>query len=391
MKTIALWLPILVLSAISPSGKAEIPPAIRSRSGFSGLKEKLEKEKKATIAFLGGSITQNGSGHVTMVPDWLRERFPEAEIEVINAGLSSTCSVSGAFRLERDVLGRGPIDLLVVEFAVNDDQDAAHDRSTAIRGLEGIVRRFRKANPAAAIVSVHFVNPEMLDTVRKGGAPVSIEAHEAVDEHYGVTSVNIAAALARAVEQGEMTWEDYGGVHPKPEGYRFASDRIVEAIQAGWDTPGFGDLPAPLDAHSYDGAAWVDPQSVSSLGGWRFAKVGPEIMPVGSIRKDYLGMPLLRGESPGDHLYFDFQGRMVGAFVLAGPDAGAVEVSIDGGDWKRVELFHKHSKGLNYPRSVIFADDLEPRFHQMALRIAETRHAESQGHTVNILGFEVNR
>ena len=66
-----------------------------------------------------------------------------------------------AFRLQSDVLAGGRVDLLIVEFAVNDDQDAAHARRECIRGMEGIVRHLRKVQSQADGLMVHYVNPEM--------------------------------------------------------------------------------------------------------------------------------------------------------------------------------------------------------------------------------------
>ena len=85
----------------------------------------FEKSQKGRVAFMGGSITEM-DGYRPMVMEFLKSRFLETEFEFINAGISSTCSTTGAFRLERDVLSKGPIDLFFLEFAVNDDQDAGH-------------------------------------------------------------------------------------------------------------------------------------------------------------------------------------------------------------------------------------------------------------------------
>src|SRR5690606_31038006 len=112
------------------------------------------------------------------------------------AGIASTCSTTGAFRLERDVLAHGPIDLLLVEFAVNDDQDAAHAPRECRRGMEGIVRRLLTANPAAGVVMIHFTNEPMLATARRGEVHLSAAAHEEVAKHYDISTVNIPAALA---------------------------------------------------------------------------------------------------------------------------------------------------------------------------------------------------
>ena len=79
---------------------------IQIRNDFGSLLKKGDAGKEIRVAFLGGSITQNGKGHSGMVPKLLKERLPKAKIMDLNAGLSSTCSTSGAFRLAI-VMSRG--------------------------------------------------------------------------------------------------------------------------------------------------------------------------------------------------------------------------------------------------------------------------------------------
>jgi len=361
--------------------------------GVSNFIARLEKEQKAHVAFLGGSITQNKTGHTKMVPDWLQAEWPNVEFTFTNAGLGSTCSTTGAFRAERDVFSKGQIDLLILEFAVNDDQDARHDRETATRGLEGIIRQYFEANPTGDVISVQFVNPGILAKAQAGEEAVSVAAHKAVARHYDIPSVDIGLALAREIAAGKMTWEkDYKDTHPNPVGYQFASDLITKVIKdtVSGETPQTVTLPVPLDPFAYSGAAMVDPQAFSWLGGWKYDTVSAALLPMGSIRGDYTAYKALRSDGAGDYLYHTFSGTMLGAFVLAGPDAGVLEVSIDGGDWKKVDLYHAYSKGLNYPRSVILADGLTKSYHTAAIRVAEEKNPESEGNTATILYFEVN-
>jgi lysophospholipase L1-like esterase len=361
--------------------------------GVSNFIARIEKDRKAHVAFLGGSITQNGKGHSGKVAAWLQERWPEVAFTFTNAGLSSTCSVSGAFRLNRDVLSKGPVDLMIVEFAVNDDQDAGHDAITARRGMEGILRQYFAANPTGDAIMVQYVNPDILQAIQNGSSTVSVVAHEEVARHYGLPNVNVGAALAAEIAAGRMTWEaDYQDTHPNDKGYTFASHlitRVIEATVSG-ETPQTVTLPKPLDPGSYASATLVDPQKLDWLGGWKFGPVSEDLLPVGSIRGDYREYQALRSDEAGSHLYFSFSGTMLGAFVLAGPDAGSLEVSIDGGAWKKVDLYHSYSKSLNYPRSVILADDLAATLHQAVIRVAKTTPEGSQGTTATILHFEVN-
>jgi len=373
--------------------RAEEVPVIEAGRGVPNFLAKIASEKKAHVAFFGGSITQNKTGHTKRIPDWLQAKWPEVAFTFTNAGLGSTCSVTGAFRAERDVFAKGPIDLLIVEFAVNDDQDARHDRKTAIRGLEGILRQYFKSNPAGEVISVQFVNPGILAKHEAGEEAVSVAAHKAVARHYGIASVDIGLALAREIQAGKKTWEkDYGETHPNPAGYQFASDLITSVIAASPAAETLSPVPVrePLDPGCYDGAVTVDPQALSWLGGWKFGPVSKELIPLGSIRGDYTVFNALRNDEAGDYLYHTFAGTALTAFVLAGPDSGALEVSVDGSDWRRVELFHSFSKGLNYPRTVILADDLAGSYHTAAIRTAAEKPDGSEGNSATILFFGVN-
>ena len=75
---------------------------------------------------------------------------------------------------------------------------------------------------------------------------------------------------------------------------------------------------------------------------------------------------------------------------LAGPDAGVVEARVDNRAAKRIDLYHRFSRGLHYPRTVMFDADLAPGQHTLRLRIADSHHPASQGHAVRILQFTAN-
>jgi lysophospholipase L1-like esterase len=386
---LVLW----ALTSVDAAGPGFSFANIQTRSGFSALLEKGRSGGEIHVAFLGGSITENSRGHSGMVTKLLQARLPQAKIVAHNAGISSTCSTTGAFRLADQVLGQGPLDLLVVEFAVNDDQDAGHSKRDCIRGMEGIIRHVRRASPPTEIVMVYFVNEGIMQTIQDGGTPLTIGAHEQVAKHYGISSVNVARDVALAIKSGKYTWKDYGGVHPKPFGYEIASEMIVAAIAGGWDSSnltGRSPLPPMIDADSYADGRFVSVKDATRNGEWRLGKVSRELLPAGSIRRTYESYDLLRGDRPGDALKLKFSGRSIGAFILAGPDAGMVTTRVDGGTAATHDLFHHHSGKLNYPRSVMFATGLAPGEHELDLTISTGHNATSSGTSASILYFEVN-
>ncbi|MCB0685326.1 MAG: prolyl oligopeptidase family serine peptidase, partial [Saprospiraceae bacterium] len=196
------------------------------RQDLENFKERLGSGKKITVAFLGGSITYNG-GWRDSTMTYLQARFPQVDFHFINAGIPSMGSVPGAFRAQRDVFSKGPIDLLFVEAAVN---DATNGRSpeAQIRGMEGIVRHALHTNPKMDIIMMHFVDPEKMATYNQGKTPEVILQHEKVANHYNITSINLAKEVNDRILNGEFTWkDDFKDLHPSPFGQGIYARSIV--------------------------------------------------------------------------------------------------------------------------------------------------------------------
>jgi len=391
-------LAILLGAAAGAAAAESAVPAfgdkVRLRGEFQNARLTFERTGKGTVAFLGGSITEM-NGYRPMVCELLKKRFPKTAFTFIPAGISSTCSTTGSFRFGTDVLGQGPVDLLFVEFAVNDDQDAHHTREACIRGMEGIVRHARQANPAMDIVMTFFVNEQILKTLQAGQTPLTIEAHTAVAEHYSVPTIHLAKEVAEGIAGGTLTWEKFGGVHPAPFGNELCARMIDELFSRAWAKPLAAEATlnpslvplTPLDPLNYAqgrfiaiGEAKVKQGWVSGVPDWKALK--------GGKRPRFTSVPMLCATEPGAELTLAFEGTAVGAYVVAGPDAGVVEASIDGGAVQKVNLHHAFSAGLHYPRTVMFGTELAAGPHTLLLKMsAET---QSAGHAARIMQFVAN-
>ena len=363
----------------------------RSRMDHSWVK--FRREHKGTVAFIGGSITEM-NGYRPMVSEGLQKRFSGTAFKFINAGISSTCSTTGAFRLATDVFGQGPVDLLFVEFAVNDDQDAAHTRAECVRGLEGLIRRARQLNPDIDIVVTYFVNEGMLKTLQMGGTPLTIEAHEEVAKHYGVSTIHLAKEVAGEITAGKLTWKQYGGVHPAPFGNAIAAGMIEDLLWRAWSpalsadaTPAAHVMPSPLDPFHYGNGRFIDPKEAKVKSGWTLGIPDWKAL-AGGKRERFTSIPLLSATEPGAEATLEFEGNAVGAYVVAGPDAGIAEASIDGGPFKPVNLLHRFSAGLHYPRTVMLGTELKPGKHVLTLRISP--ETKGTGHTMRVVQFVAN-
>jgi lysophospholipase L1-like esterase len=369
---------------------------IHARGQFQNARIRFEREKKGHVAFMGGSITEM-NGYHPMVMEILKRRFPETEFTFTAAGISSTCSTTGAFRLEDHILSQGPVDLFFVEFAVNDDQDAAHARRECIRGMEGVVRHTRLHNPNADIVIIYFVNPPMLETWQSGNVPLSVAAHGEVARHYQIPTINLAKEVADQITADTLTWKTFGGTHPKVPGNTLCANMIDRLMSLSWDHPIYASaelmahpLPeSPLDAKSYVVGRMIRPERAAIFRD--MVMKNPDWSAIkGNCRERYVEERLLCAEKPGAELTLDFEGTAIGAFVLAGPDAGVVDVSIDGGPSQSINLFHRFSTSLHYPRTVMFGAELSTGKHTLCLRMSEENDDRSEGHALRILRFVEN-
>jgi lysophospholipase L1-like esterase len=389
---------LFIFAAVLPwAGRAAPPPFgenVQFRGSLTNSRIRFEQQKKGTVAFMGGSITEM-NGYRPMVCERLQKRFPQTAFKFVEAGISSTCSTTGAFRLASDVFAQGPVDLLFVEFAVNDDQDAAHTRVECIRGMEGIIRHARQLNPNIDIVMTFFVNEGMLKTLQEGKVPLTIEAHETVAKHEAVSTINLAKEAAEEITAGKLTWKQYGGVHPAPYGNAIAASMIDELFDRAWVKPvaAGATLAAhpvpepPLDPLSYTKGRFIDPKKAHLILGWTLGIPDWKVLP-GGKRPRFTTIPILSATEAGAELTLDFEGTTVGAFVVAGPDAGEVLVRIDGGRSQLIDVYHNYSSGLHYPRSVILGTNLKNGPHTLKLHMSElSKHA---GHAMRIIQFEAN-
>jgi lysophospholipase L1-like esterase len=368
---------------------------IRRRGELFNSRIVFEAKKTGHVAFMGGSITQM-NGYRPMVAAFLKKRLPQTKFTFTDAGISSTCSTSGAFRLKHDVLDKGPVDLFFVEFAVNDDQDAGHARRECIRGMEGIVRQIRRHNPRADIVITHFVNPGMLKTIQQGGTPLTVAAHEAVAERYQVSTVYLAREVADRIKAETLTWAKYGGTHPKPFGNAIASSLIEHLLTDAWkgsltvDGPKSHPAPEkPVDPLNYGQGRFLAPKTVTVVKGWEHEVPDWKKLP-GGKRSQFTSIPMYVATSPRAELSLSFEGTAAGAYVSAGPDAGMLEASVDGGKFRTVDLYHRHSRGLHYPRTVMLATDLKPGKHTVRVRLSTKKNGQSKGTAARVMQFTAN-
>ena len=344
-------------------------------------------EVHKTVAFLGGSITEM-DGFRPRVMRQLRAKYPRIAFTEIAAGLSSTCSDAGAFRLDEDVLSKGVPDLFVVEAAVNDDQDGHFSFDHCVRGMEGCVRRVLMKNPSCAVVVGLMVNFEQYQQLTNGVTPLQYAAHAQVARHYGAALADVGSALARS---GKMTWEEYKDCHPSPEGCDLGADVVMSAIETVFDPcarPSVRTLPSPIDELSYYNGRCVSFDRVKLGAGWQVSRPSWEKIE-GQKRSYFTCEDALWTELAGAECEFSFSGTAVAAFLTAGPDAGNLEVSVDGAPFKVLNLRAEFGE-LHYPYVQFIADGLKPGSHAVRLRSTVAHRDAGVGTAIRIHRLYMN-
>ena len=365
------------------------------RSTMSNSFIKFSKEKQGRVAFMGGSITE-GSGWREKVCSYLVEKFPDTKFEFINAGISSTGSTPGAFRLENEVLSKGPIDLFFEEAAVNDKTNGFNTIGQ-IRGMEGIIRHARINNPLMDIVVMHFVDPEKIAEYKTGIIPNEIQNHEKVADHYKINTINLAKEVTTRIDAGEFTWkDDFKDLHPSTYGHEIYTRSIKSFLNNAYAKMDSSvqyaqhNIPAILDPFSYAGGDYLPVTAASSLSGWTVVQSWKPNDGAGT-RKQYVDIPALIAEKPAAELKLKFSGKAIGICIASGPDAGIIEYSVDGRKFKQVDLFTQWSSGLHLPWYIMLEDELKKKSHTLVIRISSEKNQKSKGNSCRILHFLVNQ
>lgn len=355
---------------------------------------KFEKERRARVAFLGGSITEM-NGWRNMVEQQLQQRFPYTQFEWVEAGIGSTGTTPGSFRLQHDILSKGKIDLLFVEAAVNDDTNG-FSALEQVRGMEGEVRHALESNPEMDIVMLHFIYDPFIPLIARRQMPDVILNHERVANHYLIPSVNLCQEIGERMQDGEFTWDDFGGTHPKPFGHKFYAAAIGHLFDEMWkgvspEGPIVAhEIPVkPLDTYSYYNGDFIALEKAHLNKGWKL--VGnwhPDNK--AEKRNGFVDVPMLEATRPDDRLTLDFRGKAIGIFCVSGPSAGILEYSVDGAPFKELDTFTQWSHNLYIPWVYMLETELEDTDHKLVLRISKKKNPASLGTECQIRNFVVN-
>ncbi|MBS0030397.1 SGNH/GDSL hydrolase family protein [Chitinophaga sp. 22321] len=308
------------------------------RGGLPHFFKKVNAGKPLTIGFIGGSITQGKFCYRLQTAKYIRSLYPSVAMKAINAGVSGTGTDLGACRLQDQLLQYHP-DLVFVEFAAN---------GAYTDGMEGIIRQIRKYDPAIDICLIYTIYNGQTKIYAGGGIPENIKGLEKVAAYYNLPSIHLGMEASMLEKEGKLLWKgdsteaagsilfSTDGAHPLQAGGNLYAAAIARAMNgmkqvSGVVTP---TIPAPLIADNWEDAGMYPPQEVATFSsGWN------AVTTKGSPQQQFTGwFPyIMKATQPGAYFTCRFKGTMFGFFDIGGPEAGQLEVLVDGAPVKLAE------------------------------------------------------
>lgn len=361
--------------------------------------EKAQKGEAVTVAYIGGSITQGAGAkpiHAACYAAKSFEAFKEmftstsyAPLQYIKAGVGGTPSELGMIRYDRDVLrdGKAEPDLVVIEFAVNDEGDETQGACYESLILKCLTS---KNKPAVVLLfSVFSYDWNLQDRL----APIG--------KHYHVPMVSVLDAvvpqfgLARS-EGGVISKRQffYDIFHPSNDGHQVMADCLTylfeQAEKADWDEEQTEYPTVPVKGNSFTNVHRLDRhytlEGVQIVEGG-FTEKDEELQYV-EMNEDTCGTPQFpfnwqhtpTSGSESFKLSIESKNLLLVYKDSGSPDYGKVEIYVDG---KWVKEIDPKVVGWTHCNAVILYDEKELRRHEVEIKMAEG--CENQYFT--ILGF----
>lgn len=201
------------------------------------LKKAIDKAtngEDTVVAFIGGSITQGAGAVPTNKECYARRVFEgfcelankgtDENIHYIKAGLGGTPSELGMIRYKKDVLDEGTPDVVIIEFAVNDDGD-----ETKGECYDSLVRDVYDGpgKPAVILLFAVFADDfnlqERLSPVGYAYDLPMVSVKDSVtDQFYKKPSEG------RLVSKNQFFYDRY---HPSNIGHRIMTDCIIHMMK----------------------------------------------------------------------------------------------------------------------------------------------------------------
>lgn len=340
-------------AVVSEGNKARLAKAMK----------KAANGEDITVGVIGGSITQGSSAtdhnncYAELFHKYWVEKFPQSNVNFVNAGIGGTNSYLGVHRVDTQLLDSKP-DAVIVEFSVNDTDKLMNKYS-----YDSLVRKILNCDSQPAVM--------LLFTTQEDGTSLW-ETHKEIGAAYDLPMLSYRAVVYPEVSAGTLDWKDISpdNIHPNDEGHKLIGQlvsRYLDSVYDDLDNIDDSDVSFETPAYTADyykdakmlGASDITPQEISGFeqGG---NSVYPELFPDNFVTE---------GEG---YLKFETECKCLGFFYLKKVDGkgGKYDVYVDGERKGTLDADFKGGWG-NYgeTQQILISKDSEK--HTVEIKLAE--------------------
>lgn len=340
-------------AVVSEGNKARLAKAMK----------KAANGEDITVGVIGGSITQGSSAtdhnncYAELFHKYWVEKFPQSNVNFVNAGIGGTNSYLGVHRVDTQLLDSKP-DAVIVEFSVNDTDKLMNKYS-----YDSLVRKILNCDSQPAVM--------LLFTTQEDGTSLW-ETHKEIGAAYDLPMLSYRAVVYPEVSAGTLDWKDISpdNIHPNDEGHKLIGQLVSRYLDSVYDDlDNIDDSSVAFDTPAYTadyykdakmlGASDITPREISGFeqGG---NSVYPELFPDNFVTE---------GEG---YLKFETECKCLGFFYLKKVDGkgGKYDVYVDGERKGTLDADFKGGWGkYGETQQILISKDSEK--HTVEIKLAE--------------------
>lgn len=283
--------------------------------------KKAQNGEEITVGVIGGSITQGSLAsspancYASKFNDWWVNKFPNAKVNFVNAGIGGTNSYLGVHRVDDQLLAYNP-DVVIVEFSVNDGDKVMNRYS-----YDSLVRK----------ILGHSTNPAvmLLFTTMEDGTSLQ-DVHKEIGAAYNLPMISYHDVVYPEVAAGTLAWKDIfpDNIHPNDAGHDIINQIVSRYLDSVYDK---------LDSITEEPAAFTDAAATNDY------YANAKMLSAADITANMNGFEVVEKDfydqfhnnwktTSGGSMTFDIECQNMGVFFMCTTDgkSGKFEVYIDG-------------------------------------------------------------
>ncbi|MBQ8496021.1 MAG: SGNH/GDSL hydrolase family protein [Clostridia bacterium] len=349
---------------------------------------RLRKEKKLTVGYFGGSITE-GAGATSwdhtswrgLINKHLKETYPDVEFKEVMAAIGGTGTDFGLCRCQHDLLSGKP-DLVFIEFAVN---DSGLELTEQMPCYENCLRQILSYDDTVDIICVFTITKALEKKLLETGAFSSRSIQSTLAHHYGLPTVDLGEHIRIAVANAGGDWLKYttDETHPNDDGYIVYTNVMKKALARLLDgeTPEaliHHEIPRQLSHETLVNGRMIElSECEDTLSGFTF------------INKPFKRRfpHYYKANGIGSTIDYTFEGTGFGLYWLMDNNSGCISVTLDSKETKVLSAWDDYCKSFSRAGYVFPFKNLENTKHTVHIRVIDEKNPESKGNDIAIYAF----